>query len=350
MVLRTNRWVQVGLPVAVLVAVAGTDLALGTDVTLSVGYGIAAVVAAVLSSPRVTAAIAVAAVAAAALSGAWDDNLGSQGWLVRLLLCAALAGLAVWIAYLRGQREQALGRMALVAEVAQRAVLRTMPTEVGSVGFAARYVSATREALVGGDLYEVAETPYGVRIIVGDVRGKGLAAVHMAAAVLAGFRKAAFTQPSLVQVAADLDAVVGEVAGEEDFVTALLAETQPDHTLTLVNLGHHPPLLVLPSGFSELLDTGEPQLPLGLKLGARGTATSVRTQWPRGARILLYTDGLVETRDHAGTFVPLDAFAADLRRGDLEQALDQLLDRVTTFAGHEVTDDMAVVLAEHRSG
>ena len=87
--------------------------------------------------------------------------------------------------------------MTVIAETAQRAVLRTMPTAIGSVGLAARYVSATAEALVGGDLYEVAATPYGVRVIVGDVRGKGLEAVQTAAAVLGAFRAAAFTEPDL---------------------------------------------------------------------------------------------------------------------------------------------------------
>ena len=55
--------------------------------------------------------------------------------------------------------------MTTIAEVAQRALLRPMPGSIGSLRFAARYVSATEGALVGGDLYEVAETPDGVRMI-----------------------------------------------------------------------------------------------------------------------------------------------------------------------------------------
>ena len=48
--------------------------------------------------------------------------------------------------------------MTAIAEAAQRALLRAMPSSIDSLGFAARYVSAAHEALVGGDLYEVAET------------------------------------------------------------------------------------------------------------------------------------------------------------------------------------------------
>ncbi len=134
--------------------------------------------------------------------------------------------------------------MTAIAETAQRALLRVMPASIGSLGFAARYVSATEEALVGGDLYEVAETPNGVRVIVGDARGKGLEAVQMAATVLAAFRHAAVKEPTLTAVATDLDDVVTAVAEDEDFVTAVLAEFHDDHTVTLLNCGHHPPLLL----------------------------------------------------------------------------------------------------------
>ena len=67
-------------------------------------------------------------------------------------------------------------------------------------------------ALVGGDLYEVVETDSGVRVILGDVRGKGMEAVQMAATVLAAFRRVAVTAPSLTAAARHLDDVVKSVA------------------------------------------------------------------------------------------------------------------------------------------
>ena len=96
--------------------------------------------------------------------------------------------MALVLARIRVRREQELQQMTAIAEAAQHALLRVMPSSIGSLGFAARYVSATEQALVGGDLYEVAESTEGVRVIVGDVRGKGLEAVQMAATVLAAFR------------------------------------------------------------------------------------------------------------------------------------------------------------------
>jgi len=70
---------------------------------------------------------------------------------------------------------------------------------------------------------------------VGDVRGKGLDAVQMAATVLGVFRTAAFTQSSLADIARDLDGVVKAYGGDEDFVTALAG---PDDLIVSDALNH----------------------------------------------------------------------------------------------------------------
>ena len=314
---------DLAIPVAVLVGIVGLDALLGPEVILSASYAIAAVVASTVAPVRRTAYVAIAALALSAVSATWNDNFWTLDWVIRLTLTVGLGLLAVGSAVMRTRREQALQHMTMIAETAQRAVLRAMPTAVGSVGFAARYVSATRAALVGGDLYEVAETPYGVRVIVGDVRGKGLDAVQMAATVLAAFRRAAFLEPSLTTIATDLDRVVTAVAGDEDFVTALLAEFHDDCSVTMVNCGHHAPLLVRPAGGVEMVETGEPQLPLGL-----GTSPLPATSpWPTGCRMLIYTDGLIETRDPTGAFFPLIENTEVLREGSSDDALDALLAR-----------------------
>jgi serine phosphatase RsbU (regulator of sigma subunit) len=340
------RGYELVLPLVVLVAIVTLDIVLGPEVILSGTFAIAAVVAAVMTTVRRTAVLAAAAVVLSALAGVWNDNFGELDYYIRLTLTVGLGALAVATVLMRTRRERALRHMTVIAETAQRALLRALPTEVGSVGFAARYVSATESALVGGDLYEVAETPYGVRVIVGDVRGKGLDAVQMAATVLAAFRRGAFMQPSLATIATDLDSVVTAVAGEEDFVTAVLAEFHDDNSVTLVNCGHHAPLLVRPGGTPELVETGEPQLPLGL-----GTAPSSTTAtWPAGSRLLIYTDGLVEARDRRGEFFPLIDHADVLGRGSGDEALDDLLALLDEYADHRHDDDIALVLAEHRDG
>ncbi len=338
-----ERWGLV-LASATLAAVVALDVRFGSS-AFSGSYAIAAVLAAALLSVRSTATLGALAVALAAVSALWNQNFGTVDWELRIALAAGMSAMAVFAATVRVRREHALRHMTLIAETAQRAVLRTMPSTVESVGLAARYISATRQALVGGDLYEVVATPHGVRVIIGDVRGKGLEAVRLAATVIGGFRQAAYRRSSLVAIAEDLDAVVRAVAGEEDFVTALLAEFHDDHTVTLVSCGHHPPMLIMPDGEVRLPAAADPVPPLGL--GPRPTPVS--SGWPTGSRMLFYTDGLVEARDNHGTFFPLAEHAPALHLGSLDEALDHLIAGLVQYTGHDVTDDLALVIAENRA-
>jgi phosphoserine phosphatase RsbU/P len=337
------QWRGAAPPALALIAVVGIDIVLG--IPLNGSYALAAVLAAALVPVRTTAVFAAIAVVLSAVSGVWNDNFLTTGWSVRLGLCAGLALLAVVLAEIRTSKEAALRHMTIVANTAQRALLRAIPDEVGPLAVATRYVSATHEALVGGDLYEVAASPYGVRVVVGDVRGKGLEAVQLAGTVLGAFRRSAFDEPSLAALAANLDMVVAAVAGEEDFVTALIAEFHEDGTVTLVNCGHHEPVLIA-AGAARLVTTGDRVPPLGLA----PTPQAVTTRWPTGARMLLYTDGLVEARDRAGAFFDLSGATPALVVGGLEEALDELLRALETHAGPGVRDDLALLLVENRAG
>lgn len=341
---RSALWVEVGIPIAVLLAAVIGDLILPPTIVITSAFAIAPLAASALTTPTRTAAIAGLSVVGAGLSAAWNQDLASADWWIRLLVAAGVGAIAVLLCNMRIRREQALRHMTLVADVAQRALLRVLPSRIGSVGLAARYVSASEAAKVGGDLYEVADTPYGVRVLIGDVRGKGLDAVFLAATVVSAFRRAAFLQPKLRNVIEDLDAAVTTVSGEEDFVTALIAEFHQNGTATVVNSGHLPPLIVETQRPPRLLNSKEPDLPLGL--GSSPNEESL--PWPDGSRMLLYTDGLVETRNGRGTFFPLDDFAEELADGSIEEALDRLLAHLHEFSDSH-GDDMALVLTEHRS-
>jgi serine phosphatase RsbU (regulator of sigma subunit) len=78
-----------------------------------------------------------------------------------------------------------------VADTAQQVLLRPVPRQLGSVRLAVNYLSASSQARVGGDLYDVVHAGGGVRLVVGDAEGKGLPAVQSAAALLGAFRDAA---------------------------------------------------------------------------------------------------------------------------------------------------------------
>ncbi len=337
-----NAWLVPLLMCAVLVVIAVADVVSGSRAIVGAWYAVVGLAASGILSVRWTAVMAGAGVVLVATSGLWNETLWSLDWLIRLLLATVLGAIAVALASRRVRRERDLAHMTAVADAAQRAVLRKLPVQLGDVGFVARYESASKAAMVGGDLYEVVDSPHGTRVVVGDVRGKGLEAVHLSATVMAAFRWAAVTEPSLETVAADLDTVVKSVAGDEDFVTAVLAEFHPDR-VSFVNCGHPSPLLV-EGRQVRLVDTGEPALPLGLRTEPR----SVDVDWPRGARRLMYTDGLAESRNRHGEFFPLLDAAGPLDQGPLDDALDRLLAVAHTHAAHW-NDDVAIVLAEHHA-
>lgn len=334
---------DLAVAVATLLLLVMVDVALPPSVIIVGAFAIPAFVAGTLTTPGRTAMVAALATVMALFSASWNQDFATADWSVRVLLTAGFSAFAVLTARLRVRREHALLRMTAIAEKVERALISTLPSQVGPLRVAARYKSATQAALVGGDLYEVADTPHGIRVIVGDVKGKGLDAVPMTAAVVAGFRKAAYLEADFARVAAELDAVVSAVATEEDFVTALLAEFHDDHTVHWVNCGHHPPLKISVSGDWSTVDTGEPLPPLGLN----PTPTAVVTSHLNGDRLLLYTDGLVEARNPAGAFFPLEQMAGPLGEGTLDDALDGLLRRLDEHAARHLDDDVAALLVEY---
>src|SRR3984885_1787234 len=138
------------------------------------------------------------------------------GWLpgatiftVGVITAVATAGTAI-----NARQEQRIAEVSSVAEAAQRALLRPPPPRLGPLGFDVVYVAAAAEAKVGGDLYEaVATSAHGIRVIMGDVRGKGLGAVELATDVLGMFREQAHDACTLAELAAPPDGGAGRGPG-----------------------------------------------------------------------------------------------------------------------------------------
>ena len=177
---------------------------------------------------------------------------------------ALLAGFAVANSVLRSAAQRRLGQARAVARVAQSALLREVPTSVAAARLASRYLSASAEARVGGDVVEVIADGPNPRWLVGDTRGKGLAAVRLASVAATSFRDAC-AQPglSLTEVARAVDLSVTRAAGDEDFVTAVFAELDPRGWLQLVNCGHPPPLRLSAGGKLAELAPGGVRHPAG---------------------------------------------------------------------------------------
>lgn len=238
---------------------------------------------------------------------------------------------AAYGSHVRLRREQTLFQVRLVADTAQQVVLSPMPRRFGGIEIEALYLAAAAEASIGGDFYEVVDTEYGVRLLIGDVRGKGLPAVGTAAAMVNCFREAAYDEADLVDVARRLEASSTRYNAAfppeglmERFATALLAEIpHGGGSIGILNCGHPPPLL-LNHGEVRALEPTAPSPLLNLA-ELIGDHYSIDTfDFAPGDLLFLYTDGVAEARDLDGEFFPL---AAWLRRqtpgrpGDLINAL-----------------------------
>jgi serine phosphatase RsbU (regulator of sigma subunit) len=260
-------------------------------------------------------------------------------------------------AVLTSRRNQKLAKVTTVAEVAQRALLRPLPSRVGPLELGVVYLAATAEARVGGDLYEVARTPYGIRLIMGDVRGKGLGAVEIAADILGVFREAAHDVYTLAEVARRLDAsLTRRDAAPEEFVTAVLVEIDPDVTgITIYNCGHPPPIILTAAAPGDgcpqmiIADVPVPAPPLGLMSLGDYSAAGRKLPFGPGDELLLYTDGVTEARDSRREFYPLTrrlavltgpAAAVDGAPGDL---LERLREDVLRHVGAPLDDDAAIL-------
>lgn len=207
-----------------------------------------------------------------------------------------------------------------------------------------RYVSAAASARIGGDLYEAIAAGDSIRLIVGDVLGKGLPAARTAAVVLGAFREAAYDTLDLAQIAARIETSLQHQEAEEEFVTAVLAQIDAGGSRAeILSCGHPPPLLIR-DGAVILADPPEASLPLGLASLSPADRKVCVIPFKDRDRLLFYTDGISEARDKHGTFYPLGEAGTLLGAGDLGSALDRLIEDVLRHVGHALLDDAAILL------
>lgn len=347
---RRVGWALRWLPAALILIGAVFYWATPEGVTSSPFFESAPLVAAGLLSLRATVITAVAAVTVDVLLEVANGTADYSESIIEMISQSVIGGLAIGMNVLIRRNYRRLTSARHVAVAAQRAVLPNPPDGFGGLRVAARYQAADADARIGGDLYAVQEGPYGVRCIVGDVRGKGLEAVESVAVVVGAFREAAEEEAGLDGVARRLErALRREETGRsgldrvEGFTTAVLAEVDRDGgALRLLNRGHPAPLLLGTDGGARLLQPHEHALPLGM--GDLGTWPDelLEVAFPPGASLVLFTDGVTEARDAAGVFYdPLERLDGRVF-DDPHELLDTLLDDVTRYTGGRIADDMAL--------
>ncbi|OHV29725.1 MULTISPECIES: PP2C family protein-serine/threonine phosphatase [Pseudofrankia] len=184
-----------------------------------------------------------------------------------------------------------------IALTLQRSLLPAEPPNLPGLRIAARYHASAEQAEVGGDFYDAFEMPDGDGLVViGDVQGHSLAAAVIMAELRYSLRAYVFDGHSPAAAVERLNRLI-QVTHPESTATLCLLTFPPDRsTVTVVNAGHLPPLVVGPAG-AEFWEGGA-----GVLLGVPAPAPTADTvDLAVGTRLLLYTDGLVERRDR-----PLD--------------------------------------------
>jgi serine phosphatase RsbU (regulator of sigma subunit) len=332
------------------------DLATPEDVSAAACFSAAPVVAAPLVSLWGTVLVGLAASAADLAVLAHFGLLGDWGAFSDWISVATMSVLAVFLNRLLHRREMRLRSVRGIAAAVQRAVLPQPPSQIGPLRIAARYEAAQTDAQLGGDLYAVQDTPYGVRCLIGDVRGKGMGAVEAVTVVLGAFREGAQREPTLTGLAEWIEQTLLREAAHregldqvEDFTTAVLTEIpRSGDRVRLVNRGHPAPLLLL-QGSVRLLEPSRPALPLGLApLGAEAAPTDT-VAFPPGATLLLYTDGVTEARDMNGTFYdPAERLSGQCLRSP-DELLAIVVADVDRHTRGQVTDDVALLAITHTS-
>ena len=274
---------------------------------------------------------------------------------IKIGTVASMGLFALLLNRMLARRDERIASARRIAETVQRAVVPEPPGRVGRLKVAARYRAAQRNALIGGDLYSVRETPHGVRMLVGDVRGKGLGAPEVVAVLLGAFREAAESEAELGAVAARMEETLlrerrnrPDLESNEGFTTAVLVELPDDPPLRLrmINRGHPPPVLLHPGGEARYVSV-DPALPLGLRELDEHRDRATTATFPPGAHLLLYTDGLSEARDAEGVFYDPVRRLAGERFPSPRVLLDWLLDDVTGHSGGGLKDDLALLAVQH---
>ncbi|MES4889469.1 PP2C family protein-serine/threonine phosphatase [Streptomyces sp. NPDC096012] len=344
------------IALALIVAITVADVGIGTSVHLGPLLVIAPTLTASFAGPRLTALVGALAQAALVIISIFHGGLTTTNHVAQLVALAVLSALVVFITYVRERRARELSRVRSVAETAQRILLRPPPRRIGPLRVAWLYLAAEDETQIGGDLLAVARADHPcTRVLIGDVRGHGLASIGEASVVMGAFREGAHRYDSLPELVTAVEESVcrnlEEVADTahdpgEHFITAVMIDIHDQGPQAdMLNCGHPPPLLIR-GGQVTVLNSRWPSPPLGLcSLCVRDDRTD-RFTVESGDMLLLYTDGVIEARSPTGAFYPLAERVASLAASSPDALLHRLHRDLLEHTGEQLTDDAAFLIIE----
>ena len=247
----------------------------------------------------------------------------------------------------RLERERLERELALASEIQQR-FQPTAPPHVN--GYELQGISFPCYE-IGGDYYDFIERDDGRLVItLGDVSGKGTAAALLMSSLHAAVHAQAGSHDSLVSTISAVNRYLAENIPANRFVTLFYAELDPESgSLSFLNAGHNPPLIVHSAGTVEQLASGG--LPLGIKPDA--DYREGRTQLQHGDVLVVYSDGVTEavsptgeefgaTRLYEVVSRNIEASAAGIR--------DRIESSLTKFSqGTSAADDITLVIVKRQA-
>ncbi|MEU0004249.1 fused response regulator/phosphatase [Streptomyces sp. NPDC006314] len=289
---------------------------------------------------------------------------GAQDYLVKGRVEAELFGRAVRYAIQRKLAEQAAAALQagqLRAEENRRLERGLLPTPLlrdaaGHLEVVARYLPGREQALLGGDFYDVVQTPDGsVHALIGDVSGHGPDEAALGVGLRIAWRTLVVSGATGARQVSTLEEIlVAERTGEQIFATLTSLELLPDgHSARVVRAGHPGMLLRTGDGVDWVEVPGGPAL--GVLPGGMGRWPVQDISLPDDAGVVLFTDGLFEGRTGPGRerlgehgLLQLARAAAAL---PAEAFVDELIGRAEALAEDYggLADDVAVLhLRWHR--
>lgn len=354
---------KLGVAVVCLAGLLGFDLLTSPDIRIGGLMVAVPALSATFLAPGQVLFVVLLTLPSVAIAALANDTLGTEAFPVSFATVALISVASVATASARQRRERELAQSRWVATIMQNLLLRPLPRRLGPLSISSVYIAAEKEANIGGDVYAAAVTPRSVRVMVGDVQGKGLGAVEVVVYLLTAFRQAARNGTTLAELPAFLDRSLRDELVDvqatsdepdsvsrrralEGFVTAVIVEfSEGEDVVRITNSGHPPPLLIRQDKVLPL-DPTESALPLGLGDLRAGEHHVDTYELAVGDRLLLYTDGVIEARDAAGRFYPLSDRVARWTDRDSDEVLDAIRTDLLRHVGARPNDDVAMVAVQ----
>jgi phosphoserine phosphatase RsbU/P len=211
---------------------------------------------------------------------------------------------------------------------------------------------------VGGDYYDFLPLDDGrIAVAVGDVSGKGLFAGLLMAGLQGRLQALARRYPDdLAGLFDELNRAMHAITGSNRYATLFYAVfDEPSRRLTYVNAGHPAPILLrrdsaAPDGYAAAASLQPSGTVVGLLPEARFEPITI--QLNSGDHLLIFSDGLIETRDIQGAELGAGGVEVAARRG-LHEGADGMRDRILAEAdrfraGGELEDDVTLVVVRVR--